>query len=219
MTRASVELSGTEEHSLEVDGRLQPSAARALTPAGLEPELGDKGALVNVLFFSMRQLGLCRPLRMGPRLDYGEALFRLGVRWRGALAWLAIACDLDQGVVRALGAATVRYPVRDATLSVSERAASTALKDHGRLSLEIGEEPLDSPAATPARPMLVVSRGQLYRIPWREDPAPTRYQAHVRVAEDSLGARTFGGDVEWRETGLVHRGRIHHCGVASRVRA
>ena len=42
---------------------------------------------------------------------------------------------------------------------------------------------------------------------------------HVRVAEDSLGARTFGGDVEWRETGLVHRGRIHHCGVASRVRA
>ena len=39
----------------------------------------------------------------------------------------------------------------------------------------------------------------------------------AEVLTDSLSAATFGAAASWTSDGLVHRGRVHMCGVARRV--
>jgi hypothetical protein len=79
-------------------------------------------------------------------------------------------------------------------------------------------------AATRARGARVARRRRwcrggaaLHRIPWRKDPAPHRRDAEVAIVDDGLERKTLGTGVRWQTHGLVHQGRIHHCGIASRV--
>lgn len=205
-------LSGTELRTLEVGLSLDAALARALA-GELEPELADGAGRGDVLFFSMRGLGVTGvPLF---RFDYGEALFRLSVRWRGEAAWLALACDLDAKLIQVLGRWLVRYPVRPARLAL-EDGCFTSSASGGALSIATAVE-ADEPAPLPARPLLVRQGATLYRIPWREDPAPWRRLARCTATDDGLAVKTFGGAVHFDATGTLHRGRVHRCGVARRA--
>lgn len=206
------ELRGTEECTLEIGGTM--SLGR-LPPVGLEPELEGDRVRVEVLFFRMR--GLKVHGAPGPAFDYGEALWRVGVRFEGAPCWLALACDIDDWSVRAMGAVMVRYPVRSADFSFSP--VEFAVRDEERRAFlvrvsEGGEQP---PVRAPRR-TLVISRGALYEIPWLEEATDHRRVAQCRVEEDALARFTFGPDATFAGEGVVHRGRIHRCGLAKRAR-
>lgn len=206
-----MELRGTEERTLEAAGTISRAAAEALLPAGLPAEDSNGRTPVSLLVFQMRGLTL-RPLR-GPGLDYGEALWRVGCRWEGQGAWFAVACDLGSAVVRALGARLVRYPVRRGRLLLTDFSAEVSAE--GRAT-KLRAHAIDaSPAPVPPRAVLVRAQSRLYRIPWREDPAPFRREARLEVLEDALSAVTFGEAAAWDERGLLHRGRVHRCGLAA----
>lgn len=208
-----MELSGTEAHTLEIEGSI---AEAPRVPSGLEAIRSSEGVEASVLFFSMRGLGMTQPISVGPRFDYGEALFRIGVVLDGRPAWLAVACDLDRSIVRALGGVLVRYPVRTATIEVTAtRAASRT--DAGAIDIAIGARG-ESPAPTPPRPLLVRDGASLFRIPWREDPAPVRHVVDVEIRTDDLSRATFGASTTYRTKGLAHEGRVHRCGIATRLR-
>jgi hypothetical protein len=212
-----MELAGTEAHTVEIGGELELEAAARHLGGQLEIRRGPEGgAEVSVLFFAMRRLGMVSPVRAGPRFDYDEALWRIGVVHEGAPAWFAVACDLDSAAVRGMGALLVRYPVRAAYLDISGVAAY-ARAEARAIAVRVGPEKA-APEPVPPRPLFVGSGRALFRVPWREDPAPFRREVELQVADAGLTGTTFGGEVTWSRTGLVHRGRTHRCGVAVRVR-
>lgn len=178
-------LRGTEEDTLEIGGTLAD------------------GARVGVLFFAMSGLKI-RGVPW-PGFDYTEALWR---RAEGE-AWLVVACDLDRALVRVMGKRIVRYPARTASF-VGRWSVTT---ESGSFSVQVTEKN-ESPAPTPPRRTLVREGDRTYEIPWEEIPAPIRKVATVDVLSDTLSEPTFGSRVEWSKAGLVHRGRIHMCGVA-----
>ena len=109
-------LRGTEALTLEVGASLPSSRAREMVPARFAVPSAEGGdARGSLLFF--RMTGLAMDGLPFPSFDYGEALWRISVRLSSAddaLAWFAVACDIDNPIVRALGARLVRYPTRAA---------------------------------------------------------------------------------------------------------
>jgi hypothetical protein len=210
------ELGGTEVVTFELRGSLAAAEARRLAaPAGLDPELREDGrAVVSLLLLEMRGLGL-RGVP-GPRFDYGEALWRLGVVRAGRASWLGIACDLDHPLVRWTGARLIRYPVRAAAFAFE---AWTARVTTEAGALLVSAPPADEEAPVePPRPLLVHDGARLYRIPWDEEPAPFRRHAQATVSGD-LATATLGASLRWEAAAVVHRGRGHRCGLAGRVGA
>jgi hypothetical protein len=199
-------LRGTEADTLELDGAL--AGAQVHVPAPLT--CADSPMRVNILLFAMR--GLTVRGVPWPRFDYHEALWRIAVELDGEPAWLATACDLDSPVIRALGRRIVRYPTRVARFAGRWSVEAAG----GALAVELAETE-HAPAAQPPRRTLVTDRGCVYEIPWQEIAAPVRRTARVALVTDTLSAITFESRATWSETGLVHRGRIHMCGVARRV--
>lgn len=221
-----IELRGTEAFTVELEGTVPLAQARACLGAAALPletrEADPTRAVVSVLLFQMR--GMRARGLPGPVLDYAEALWRVGVLWRGAPAWFAVACDLDSAAVRALGAVLVRYPTRAARLAVDAEGARVERVDAAarRFAVRATAVPArETPPPVPPRPLLVPARrgsGALYRIPWREEPAPERRVARCEVSEPALARATLGEGLAWAPEGLVHSGRTHICGVASRAR-
>lgn len=216
------ELSGTEAITIELHGTLSTADARPfLAAARLEPTPptpGKEGRIeANLLLFEMRGLGMTG--LPGPRFNYREALWRIGVLHQGAPAWLSVCCDLDHALVRAAGAMVIRYPVRKATLSLSDAGAAwTARIQASTGTLDTSVHISDDVAPVhPARPMLVHDAGHVYRIPWNEDAAPFRRHATAEIQGD-LAAKTLGASLRWEPGAMVHRGRVHHCGIARRLR-
>jgi hypothetical protein len=213
-------LSGVEAITFEIDGALPLDAVRAIVPPGLAIEPTEGGAAVSVLLLRMRGL---RPRWLpAPGLDYGEALWRIGVRFRAGPAWLGHLCDLDAPLVRVTGRWLIRYPVRAARFAWprdGDRDADFARVDALGATLTVTADPGgDAPPPEPPRPLLVRSGPALFQVPWRETPAPHRRSARVAIDDRGLGRATFGSEIAWSGRGLVHRGRIHHCGFAHRAR-
>lgn len=211
-----LELRGTEALTLEVELTCAVEAARRLLPAALAPVVDAEGrARASLLLFAMegmRVVGL-----PGPRLAYREALWRLRVRRDGEEAWFAAACDLDQPLVRAVGASLIRYPVRrarcDFGAGATPRFSVVAAGEALELVARPGTTRLE---AVPPLPVFTAAGGALFRIPWRETPGPERVEAEVAVRADSLAVATLGS-VRWATGAALMRGRTHHCGAAERV--
>lgn len=219
------ELSGTEAMTIELHGTLAAADARHfLAPARLEPTPlpsltpGEPSRIeVDLLLFEMRGIGVTG--LPGPRFNYREALWRIGVLHEGAPAWLSVCCDLDHALVRTGGALAIRYPVRKATLSLTDTSpAWTARIEAQQGTLDTTVRVSDDVAPVhPPRPMLVQDGDHVYRIPWTEDAAPFRRHATAEIQGD-LAEKTLGASLRWDPTALVHRGRVHHCSVARKLR-
>lgn len=204
-----MELRGEETVTVELTGSLARDEARRLVPQRLALEEIGERAVVGLLLFQMRGLKLAG--LPGPSFDYSEALWRIGVAEQGQPAWYAVACDVDHGAVRALGRLLIRYPTRAGVIRWT--TPTTTVEVNGRV-LQISADPADVDVApVPARRAFV---GDLYEVPWREDPAPYRRTAAIEVLDDGLALATVGA-VTWQPTGLLHRGRIHRCGFARRA--
>lgn len=198
-----MELRGTEALTLEVGASLAPDEARALVPQRFELE----GGRANILLFRMTGLSMAR-------FDYFEALWRVSVRHEGALAWVAVKCDIDHPIVRALGARFVRYPTREAKIVGSEGKWSV---DASGTKLDLGVRDEDKAAVPALRRTFVASGDRVYEIPWNEEPPAKARSVKVTVQDDALVRATFGEGAKLDETGVVHRGRVHICGFARRV--
>ena len=198
-----MELRGTEALTLEVGASLAPDAARALVPQRFELEDGR----ANVLFFRMTELSIAR-------FDYFEALWRVSVRHDGALAWVAVKCDIDHPIVRALGARFVRYPTRAARIVGSEGKWSV---DAGGTKVELRVRDEDSAKVPELRRTFVASGDRVFEIPWNEEPPAKARSVKIGVEDDALVRATFGEGAKLDEMGVVHRGRVHICGFAKRV--
>lgn len=211
-----LELVGTEQLTLELGGSIAADQAQALAGEGLAPRLVAGRGSVGLLLFRMRGL---RPRGLPlPGVDYGEALWRLAVSHDGEPAWLALRCDLDQAAVRTLGAWLVRYPVRRATIEADAADPARFVVSAAGGRLQATARPgAEEPAAEAPLPVLARSGGGLHRIPWREDPAPWR-RAALCTIEDELSPQTLGAPVRWEGLALLHRGRVHRCGLARRIR-
>jgi hypothetical protein len=211
----TLELRGTEELTLEIEGRLPLARAGQLVPDLLDLEADGDDAVVSLLVFSMRGL---RPRGMPlAGLDYGEALWRVGVRLKDDLSWYGLACDLDNRIVGVLGRWLVRYPVRRASFRFDGESVAIA---RGERSLHMRASDLAGrarPEPTEPRPLLVWEGSRLFRIPWREEPTDDRREVAIEMHDTGLAGETFG-DVRWSPHGLLHRGRTHCCGLAQDVR-
>jgi hypothetical protein len=207
-------LTGREALTLEVELAVDPLAVARLVPRRLSLAPGPDGAaVVSLLCFAMDGLHLDGLPR--PGLSYGEALWRLRARRDGADVFFALACDLDSPLVRAVGASLIRYPVRRADFSFGDGRLLVATAA-GRLS--VTATPVDEvPPIAPALPVLAARGEALYEIPWRETPTPSRRWATLAVHDDSLAVATCGPS-RWPARGVVMQGRLHHCGLATRVR-
>ncbi len=211
-------LSGTESHSIEIAGRLDPDRARALLPADLLAREDEGGAEIELLAFRMRGLAPNGLSWMG--MDYTEILFRLGVEWRGAPAWFVVRGVVDRKVVAASAAALMRYPMmRSRPIDIEPGPSKWRLcaRDRGEdtLCATLTLEADTSPAPRPVRPVLVRSRGELFRVPWDETPSPHRRQASSLVEAGALEKEALGAHARWT-TAVLHEGRQHRCGVAGR---
>jgi len=213
-----LELRGTEARTIELAGSLSADDARRLLAAtGLAPEPAGDRVAVSLLLFDMRALA---PRGLpGPRFDYGEALWRVGALRSGCPSWLGVTCDIDHPLVRRTGALLVRYPVRDARFAFDDRGDPWTARVEARAgSLEVtARVSADEAAVEAPRPIYVPAGERLYRIPWDEEPAPFRRHALAEV-RGALGEATLGGSLRWEAAAVVHRGRVHRCGVAGRVR-
>lgn len=205
------ELRGTEERTLEIGGSI---GRDVLPPLPFELETDDDRVRVEVLFFRMR--GLRVRGTPAPSFDYDEALWRVGVRFEGELAWFALACDLDSWSVRTTGAALVRYPVRRARFSIEDGRFAVE-DDRGRSFRVRVTETCEVPELRPPRRTLVRSNGALFEIPWKEEPTDERRVASPTIEDDALVRATFGASVRW-DRAVVQRGRVHRCGRARRLR-
>ncbi len=211
-----LELRGTEALTVEVGASLPVASARELWPHGFTLEVRDGRAVASLILFHMRGL---KPRGLpAPGLDYWEALWRLGIIWDGVPAWFACACDIDRPVVGWLGRRLVRYPVRLASFSHSEGEESCAVTvTVSGLPFQLGATFGDTVAAVPPRRLLVRSRGSLFDVPWVEDPAPFRKHAEIAILDATLSQETLGRGASFERVGTVHRGRVHHCGLARRL--
>lgn len=208
-----LQLAGTEELSFELGGSVAPRAARAHLPSGLGLVEVDGAARVALTVFRVRGLGV-RGLP-GPKLDYSEALWRLLVEHDGALAWFAVACDIDSALVRPAARALIRYPVRPSRLAIAPDGFTIAAVER---ELDVGlAEPVVADIESPGqRPLLVASGGRLWRVPWSEIEARETSARGLEVRADTLSLRSVG-DVAWDRAALCLRGRGHRCGVAQRI--
>jgi uncharacterized protein YqjF (DUF2071 family) len=214
---AIMELYGTEAWTLELAGRL-PRAAVERVATGLRLRESAEGVEVGLLLFGMRGLRAAR--LPSPGFDYGEALWRIGVELDDVPGWLGHTCDLDRALVGMLGRVLVRYPARRARIEHEddgERWRITVAAAGVRLVVDATPGD-DVPLAVRPRPIVVRSGERWFRIPWREEPASWRRVASVCVREDGLVPATLGAAVQWSSEAVVHRGRVHRCGVARRWR-
>jgi hypothetical protein len=211
-------LTGTESCSVEIAGRLAPERARHLVGPGLPLRENARGAEIEMLAFRMAGLAPKGVPWIG--MAYGEVLFRLGVEWRGAPAWLAVRCALDRAPVAALAAALIRYPitrVRRISVEPGPGAWCLSTEDHrGTVLRAMLELAAGSPPPAEVRPVLVRDGTRLLRVPWDETPAPRRLCARVAVEPGALEREAFGAHACW-ESAVVHEGRVHRCGVAGPV--
>jgi hypothetical protein len=207
-------LEGVERFTVELTGKVDPSLADLL-PRDVEAERDERdGSIrVGVLVFAMQ--GLRARGLPGPRLDYGEALFRVAVRHRGAPAWLAVACDLDNALVRATGERLIRYPVRRARIAIDGTRVAVEARE-GTLAAEVVET-AERVIPEPTRVVLSRRGDTLYRIPWEEVPPPDPHVARVRIVTDTLSAASFGVPARYDERGVGMQGRVHRCGLAVEV--
>jgi uncharacterized protein YqjF (DUF2071 family) len=208
-----VRLAGVEARTFELEGTIDAQVAQEIAGPELEVEIANGGARLGLLLFRMRGL---RPIGLPwPGLDYQEALWRIAVRKEGARGWFAPACDLDAALIRVSGALLVKYPVRKASIAIGEEEARVAVDD-GALSFR-ARETGEAAAIEPPRRMFVRNAGRLYEIPWREDPPPEARRIDISMVSDSLSPTVIRGGVAWDAAGIAHRGRIHRCGIATRV--
>lgn len=170
----------------------------------------------SLLLFSMEQMHA--QALPWPKLRYCEALWRVRVRHRGAPAFFASACDLDHPLVRGLGRTAIRYPVRPATFAFEDGTSPrfAVRSGLGSLALEVTPSLDPAPIVEPL-PVLTLSGGNLYRIPWRETPTQHRVHAALKIREASLAEVTLGRGLAWPARAVLMRGRMHHCGLARRV--
>ena len=206
-------LAGTEELSFELTGSAAPIAARAHLPPQLE--LWQSGGAARVALTVFRMRGLRLRGQPGPGFDYSEALWRVAVRHEDQLAWLAVSCDLDSALVRGMGRALIRYPVRAGAFALA--ADGFSVRASGAvLAVGLGgvvAHDLESPGA---RPLLVASGGRLWRVPWAEVAGLDAVAREASVNVDTLSALTLGA-VQWDRAALCLRGRGHRCGRARPV--
>lgn len=206
-------LAGTEELSFELTGSATPIAVSAHVPSGIEVWQVGGAARVALTVFRMRGLRLRG--QPGPGFDYSEALWRVAVRHEDQLAWLAVACDLDSALVRGMGRALIRYPVRVGAFALA--ADGFSVRAVGAvLAVGLGGEVAHDVESPGARPLLVVSGGRLWRVPWAEVAGPEARVREASVNADTLSALTLGG-VSWDRAALCVRGRGHRCGRARPV--
>lgn len=211
-----LELRGTEALTVEVGATLPVSSARELWPEGLTLELRDGRSVASLLFFHMR--GLRARGLPAPSFDYWEALWRVGIIWDGAPAWFACACDLDHPTVAWLGRRLVRYPVRRASFTHLEHDAGCAVTvTASGISFQLGASFGEAVAPVKPRRLIVRDHGSFFEIPWEEDPAPFRKHAEITILDATLAQETLGRGASFDRVGLVHRGRVHHCGLARRL--
>ena len=57
----------------------------------------------------------------------------------------------------------------------------------------------------------------MWEVPWAEEPAPFRRIARIAFASEELAEETLGPQVRFLPEGLLHRGRIHRCGIAKKL--
>jgi uncharacterized protein YqjF (DUF2071 family) len=213
--------SGVEALTVELDGAIPEARARAIAGRHFSLELRGGQVPVSLLVFRMHRLA---PVELpGPALDYDEALWRIGIVHEGAPAWLAHACDLDKRRMRILGRWLVRYPGRAARFSMERDGAEMRVRvEAAGAALSLRAEAIAGRCAAvvppePPRRVLVRDGQARYEIPWYEEPAPDRDEAEITILGDTLSEATFGTPVAWSRRGLLHRGRIHRCGLASQV--
>jgi hypothetical protein len=192
---------GRERVTIELDGLFEPALA---LPDGLALDLVGGRARVSLFAFHVDDLRIVgMPL---VRSSYSELLWRIAVRRGDERAWWVAACDL--GAMGPAWAARrwVRYPVRKTRIAVGD--SGIALDGFG---FELG--PDADPVLVEQRALLTSS---LFQVPWGDD-ATGAHLAEVRAMTDTLGARTVGSDVTWEPRAKVRRGRVHRCGVATRL--
>jgi hypothetical protein len=146
--------------------------------------------------------------------DYFEALWRVSIVHEGVLAWLAVKCDIDHPIVRALGARFVRYPTRAAKIVGSE---GKWVVDAAGTKLELGVRDEDKANVPDMRRTFVASGDRAWEIPWDEEPPAKARSVKVKIEDDTLFRATFGEGAKLDDTGVVHRGRVHICGFARRI--
>ena len=104
-------LSGTEELTIEVNGLVPKERGKALA-GGLPVEVVHGQVPVSLLLMQVK--GLKPDGVLAPGMNYGEALWRVGVMLHGVPSWFGLMCDIDNAIVRKSGGWLVRYPVRPA---------------------------------------------------------------------------------------------------------
>jgi uncharacterized protein YqjF (DUF2071 family) len=205
-------LRGTEALTLELAATLEAAATRELVPERFELDTADGAARASVLLFKMS--GLAAMALPFPSFDYAEALWRVSIRHEGEPAWFAVKCDLDDPIVRALGARLVRYPTRAARIVGAEgRWRVEAEGSH----LEVRVDDQDDAPIPETRRTFVADGARVYEIPW-EEVAPSRARrARITVADDALLRATLGATAKLIPEAITLRGRVHMCGFARRL--
>ena len=213
-----VTLTGTEEISIEVPGVLPRTQAEALVGDSLRVEHAHGYTPVSLLLFQMK--GLRADGVEGPGHNYGEALWRIGVMAKGEPAWFALACDVDNAVVRKGGSWLVRYPLRTGKFRFegSQARGAVEVEAKGKKLVVVATPRLvEPPPLQPPRRLVVRHANTLWDVPWEEGAAPFRRTALIAFAAGELAEATFGPEVRWERDGLLHRGRVHRCGLAKKL--
>lgn len=210
-------LTGTEELSIEVSGNLPKDRAMALV-GDMPLELVKGHVPVSLLLVQMK--GLRAEGLATPGFNYGQALWRIGIKLDNVPAWLGLLCDIDSTLVRKSAGWLIRYPLRTATFHFegSQARGAVDITANGKRCAVFATPTLaEAPPPEAPRRLVVKSSNALWEVPWAEEPAPFRRVARIAFAAEELAEETFGAAVRFLPEGLLHRGRIHRCGPAKKL--
>lgn len=216
---------GVETTTLELTASLDERAADAIErtlPRVLRLDRDAAGSGVfSMLALDMKGLGL-RGVPFSPGVDYRELLHRVSVRFAGDLAWLALRCDLDGGLVRGLAARIIKYPVSTATITLDDRDGRVRLAaavDGGAIRATFDAKGGHEVASAPPRRTFVMHRGRPFEIPWEERTTRAPVRGPLSAIESEGCTKLVDATIEFDSIATLHRERRHYCAPARPLKA
>lgn len=204
---------GRERIGFEICGTVPRDAARECAGGGLS--LDGRGGAVPVSLLVVALQDVRADAFPAVKLDWVQALWRVGVVVREKPTWLVYQVDVNGLLARLACGMLLSYPTRRGAMHFKDasRQVDVVVAAQDKTLLVRAETHTGTPARAQDKRRMIVRHGpRFYEIPWDHAAPTSRMAASANVAVQDLAEETFGHGVAWDEEAILWKERPHGCG-------